>query len=253
MNKEHSKYIKHIEESLIKVAPKKTKEQLHKLAAYIGTKHDVLGVTTPLQRQMAKSNYGLLKNEDWLKVLDSVYKFSNVFEVKNTAFYIIDNNSKSVSDDIKLELLPEWINFTDNWAHSDSLSKLYTGLLESKKHQNHFLKTLKAWNGDSNLWKRRQSLVSLYYYARCKSVFLPYATTQKLISNLLHDKEYFVQKGLGWALRESFNVYPNETYEFMTKNASAISSTAFSASIEKMSIKQKEVLKEKRKKSRIKN
>lgn len=252
MSNTHNKYIKHIEESLQKVAPEKSKEQLIKMASYIGTKNKLLGIDTPLQREMAKSTYGLLDNKDWPYVLNAVFKGSAVFEVKNAALYITDKHYKK-NKAIFYELLPDWINYTDNWAHSDYLSKFYTGFLEDEAIKKDFLKKIQHWNNDANFWKRRQSLVSLYFYARSKKQFLPYAVTEKLIHNLLTDKEYFVQKGLGWALRESYNVYPKETLNYISKNVNNISSTAFSAATEKMSIKQKEVLKDQRKKLRIKN
>lgn len=252
MGNTHNKYIKRIEESLNKVAPKQNKQQLGKLASYIGTNHKVLGVDTPLQRQLAKEAYGITAEENWHDIMNAVYTRSNVFEVKNAALYIADKMAKKHQSQL-FEILPEWIDFTDNWAHSDTLSKFYTGFLENEKHKSSFLKTLKEWNVSEKLWKRRQSLVSLYYYARCKKTYLPYRETEKMIHNLIDDKEHFVQKGLGWALRESYNVYPNETYNYILKNADKISSTAFSAAAEKMSISQIEVLKTKRKKSRIKN
>ena len=250
--KDYNKYIKHIEETLIKVAPKGKQHQSAKLANYIGTKLGVVGVNSPLQRKLAKDSYGILEHDNWLDVTYHVYSVSNVFEVKNAALIITDTNFDSVDDRLKMEVLPDWIDHTDNWAHSDSLSKLYTKLLESEKYGKLFLKTLVKWNSDVSLWKRRQSLVSLYYYARSKKVVLPYAVTEKLIHNLLDDKEYFVQKGLGWTLRESFNVYPKETFAYVSRHANKISSIAFSAAVEKMSIKQKEVLKLKRKNFRIK-
>lgn len=241
-----------MEESFHKVAPKKSKEQLLKLASYIGTKHKVLGIDAPLQRQLAKDAYGIAEQSDWNEIINSVYTASNIFEVKNAALYIADKMNKKHQQEL-YAILPEWIDYTDNWAHSDTLSKFYKGFLESEKFKPSFIKTIKEWNNDANLWKRRQSLVSLYYYARSKKSFLPYKETERLIHNLIDDKEYFVQKGLGWTLRESYNVYPKETFNYISQHASKISSTAFSAAVEKMSTKQKEVLKTKRKSSRLKN
>jgi 3-methyladenine DNA glycosylase AlkD len=72
--------------------------------------------------------------------------------------------------------------------------------------------------------------------------------TQQLVSPLLNDKEYFVQKAVGWTLRESYNVYPKQTYQFIEENIKHISPTAFTTCLEKMTEKQKLTLKLKRKK-----
>jgi len=36
-----------------------------------------------------------------------------------------------------------------------------------------------------------------------------------LITRLLNDKEYYVQKGLGWTLRELHNVYPEQAIAYL--------------------------------------
>ena len=77
---------------------------------------------------------------------------------------------------------------------------------------------------------------------------MSFELTQLLVSPLLNDKEYFVQKAVGWTLRESYNVYPKQTYQFIEENIKHISPTAFTTCLEKMTEKQKLILKQKRKK-----
>lgn len=52
--------------------------------------------------------------------------------------------------------------------------------------------------------------------------------------HLLPDKEYYVQKGVGWTLREVYNVYPNETLTWLKQDIKLLSSIAFTIAIEKM-------------------
>jgi 3-methyladenine DNA glycosylase AlkD len=66
------------------------------------------------------------------------------------------------------------------------------------------------------------------------------------------DKEYFVQKGIGWALREICRHYPEEQLQFLYKYASRMSSTAFATATEKIDALEKENLKMLRKQARIK-
>ena len=63
----------------------------------------------------------------------------------------------------------------------------------------------------------------------------------------MSDKEYYVQKGVGWTLREMNTVYPKETFPCLVKHIKAISSIAFTIAIEKMSTQQKAQLKTLRK------
>ena len=110
------------------------------------------------------------------------------------------------------------------------------------------LTIIKKWNSSKNLWECRQSLVALYYYARTKKEHVSFELTHQLVAPLITDKEYFVQKAIGWTLRESYNVYPKQTYTFIEEHIKNISPTAFTTSLEKMTEKQKLTLKIKRKK-----
>ena len=106
---------------------------------------------------------------------------------------------------------------------------------------------LAAWNKAENLWKRRQSVVSLLYYSRTKMTYLPFSKLEALITPLLADKEYYVQKGVGWGLRELRNVYPKEAHAYLTKHIRAVSPIAFTIAVEKMAEKEKNILKALRK------
>ena len=92
--------------------------------------------------------------------------------------------------------------------------------------------------------------MALLYYAKTKRSHLPFTTVKNFVESLLNDKEYFVQKAVGWCLRECYNVYPELTYKFAADNFDKISSTAFSAACEKMTEKEKTTLKQKRKEHR---
>jgi 3-methyladenine DNA glycosylase AlkD len=64
---------------------------------------------------------------------------------------------------------------------------------------------------------------------------------------LLKDKEYYVQKEVGWTLREMHTVYPALTLPFLHKHIKNISAIAFTIVIEKMDEKTKKTLKTLRK------
>ena len=59
---------------------------------------------------------------------------------------------------------------------------------------------------------------------------------------LLDDDHYYVQKGVGWALREAWNVYPEETFEFLKKHAHRIATAGWTAATEKLAPRDKKIL-----------
>ena len=191
MKLDKNKYTKEVEDTLTRLSLNNDKQKADKLKKYIGTQHHVHGLTSAIQVGVYKNGFSFTKNsiEEDFEIFNAIYHQSNSFEGKNLAFIFLDKHHKHIPVATQLQILPLWVEKVDNWAHSDSLSKYLTRLLEHKTSHKELLSILKTWNSSSNLWKRRQSLISLYYYARTKTEFINYEISEKLISNLLLDKE----------------------------------------------------------------
>lgn len=249
MKSSSSKYTKEVEDTLSRLSLKKGKASNEKLQSYLGTKLKVYGYDAKTQVTLCKEGYSFYTDnrENNFILFDDVYHQSDSHEGKNQAFIYLDKNYKYISPKIQLEKLPHWVTKVDNWAHSDYLSKFLTRLVENSITQKGMLTHIKQWNKSDNLWERRQSLVSMYYYSRTKDTHLPFEYSSRLVLNLIDDEEYYVQKAVGWTLRESFNVYPKETYQFIDKYIKDIKPAAFTTCLEKMSESQKQLLKQKRK------
>ena len=214
----------------------------------MSTSLKVYGLNTKIQVDLNKRGFSFYSDniQNTYLVFDSIYQSSQTFETKNQAFIFLDRNYKHLPLQLLLKTLPVWVKHVDNWAHSDSLSKFLSRLVESSETKEKMLSHILKWNRSKNLWERRQSLVALFYYSRTKKQHLPFEFVIQLIHNLLYDKEYFVQKAVGWTLRETYNVYPKRTFEYLLENVGSLTPYAFTACTEKMSEKEKSVLKEKR-------
>lgn len=222
------------------------------LKKYIGTNLDIIGLAVPYQRNLFKKGYsfsGLHHNEQ-IKIWDTVWKKGKRHEVMTQAIFFWERHLDKIDTKRAWATLKTWTPRLDNWAHSDGISGLYSKLLELDTVL--VFPQLKKWNTSKNPWERRQSVVSLLFYHRLRSKVLPYKEMIPLVENLLDDEHYFVQKGVGWALRELSNAYHKETLAFLKKNHARISGVAFSAAAEKLSIKEKEELKAMRKAARKK-
>jgi 3-methyladenine DNA glycosylase AlkD len=243
-------YIREIEQRLCQAIGVKKLPHSNSAANYINTKLKVAGIPVPVQREVNKKGFSFSeeKFEKQLSIWEDVFHSGEHHEIKSQALFFIERNFKKSDKEFIWRSLKGWIKSTDNWAHSDSLSGYYTKILE--EHENLVLPQLQKWNKSKDLWERRQSIVSLLYYQRTKKKFLPYEEMVPLIENLLGDKEYYVQKGVGWALRELGQVYRKETKAFLEKNLHRITPVAFTASVEYMQTQEKERLKQRRKQIR---
>ena len=91
-------------------------------------------------------------------------------------------------------------------------------------------------------WKRRQSVVELIEYARKRQRFLPFDLLINQVEQLLGDNDYYVQKGVGWTIREIGNAYPDQTRAFLEHNAARLSAQAWTSATRKMERQQKDAL-----------
>jgi len=210
--------------------------------------HTVTG-DVPTHRRASKHFYSFSNSpfEQQLSIWDHVWRNSDNFWMRAHAVFFLERNlNKPGALKAMWPVIVKWQDQVDDWPLCDALAKIYTKVLVVAPAR--VYTQLKKWNKDPDLWKRRQSVVSLLYYSRTKKTHLPFVKVEKLVTALLPDKEYYVQKGVGWTLREMYTVYPAETFPYFVKHIKAISSIAFTIAIEKMSAKQKVQLKAARKK-----
>ena len=206
------------------------------------------GSTIPALRRafQKKYSFSLLPFKEQLIIWEYIWKNASTWQAKTQAFFFCEKHAvKEENAAYAWKALRHWQNEVTDWGFCDSLSKIYTKHLEFFPDE--VYAQLAKWNRDRDPWKRRQSVVSLLYYSRTKKEILPYGKIQSLIHSLLGDHEYYVQKAVGWSLRELYVVYPDETLEYLKRNVQRISSTAFIAATEKLEAKNKKILKELRK------
>lgn len=181
-------------------------------------------------------------------VLDSwheIYLNTHSYEIGSLAIYFYQYQTLTKREFSKLKT---WVSRCDCWEHSDDLSKIFADTLE--QNPDWVLPVLTKWNTAKNPWQRRQSVVSLLEYAQKRDKVLPYPTLISFIETLLDDDEYYVQKGVGWTLREIYNAYPKETLDFFKQRYQEIAPLAWSAATEKLDIKTKARLNQLRKAAR---
>jgi hypothetical protein len=189
----------------------------------------------PLHRKESRRLYSF---SGWpfaeqLSVWDLLWRTQGGFWVRVHAFFFLERHMKKEAQLREMwPIIVKWQDQVDDWGLCDSLSKIYTRILEVIPGE--VYPQLQQWNTDNDLWKRRQSVVSLLYYSRTKKTYLTFEQISSLVIRLIGDNEYYVQKGVGWTLRELHNVYPEQTAGLIKSHIKALSSIAFSTCIEKM-------------------
>lgn len=233
--------MKEIDKALLKLSHKKVK---------VVDSINRIGLTVPTVRAELKKDLSFIgkTRKEALIFWDKVWKESPYFESMSLAIYYYQHIELSKNEFNKLKT---WVDRVTCWEHSDDLSKIYACVLE--QNPSWVLPVLRKWNKNKCLWKRRQSIVGLLEYTSKRKKVLPFKVLISFIDPLLEDKEYYVQKGIGWTLREIYNAYPQKTLTYFNKNLFKINSIAYSAATEKLDKETKTKMKLKRRVNRSKN
>jgi 3-methyladenine DNA glycosylase AlkD len=242
--KHHSKIVKKLQDGLS--ADKKTK--FKDLKKYIGTQYDFIGLSVPKQRKLFQTGYEFshLSLGEQLAIWNEIWFYTNSYEALTQCLFFVEKHLQLFNSRELWNITKKWTGKIDNWAHSDGLSAIYSHLLEIETKL--VYAQFKSWNKSVKPWERRQSLVGLLEYSKKRKKVLPANKLLAMVKPLLADENYFVQKGLGWTLREIGNVYPKEAWDFLLKHYALITSVAFSPATEKLNAVKKEKIKSLRKK-----
>jgi hypothetical protein len=188
----------------------------------------------PLHRRESKRVYSFSKApfDAQLAIWNLVWRTNNGFYPRVHAFFFLERHTKKESELLAMwPVIVQWQDDVNDWGLCDSLAKIYTRILELLPGE--VYAQLLQWNIDADLWKRRQSVVSLLYYSRTKKRYLSFEQITALITPLLGDKEYYVQKGVGWALRELHNVYPEKALAYLKEHIQSIRGMALTTAVGK--------------------
>ncbi len=236
---------------LKKLQPFSNKKRAEHDRGYTNTKLELLGCTMPQIRQVAREIVVYLPKSDAnkRKSLHELWQQSKVFDVLHLPLIYFQSRKKK-NNLVDWRTLKNFSEKIDNWAHSDCLSDSIATLLEN--YPDKIYPELKRWNKSNNSWQRRLSLTSLIYYAPQRKNPLPYSKIFPLVKNRLADTDPYVQKAVGWTLRETHKLYPEKTKKFVFDHANQLSAVAFSYATEKWSKQEKETLKKLRKYDRSK-
>lgn len=219
---------------------------------YVGaglSRLDFLDVKIPHVRQRFARGFSFSKKspqEQWM-IWDYVWRSSKTFETMLMASYWASKRPMAEVLE-RAELIFAWVERVDNWAHSDEMSAHCSRILETDHKK--FMPVFEEWSRSKNPWLRRQSLVGILFYSRMRKKSPSFSVMKKFIDRQIADEHFYVQKGVGWTLRECWNLYPAETEKYLLQNAHRVPPAGWTAATEKLSKKTKAVLTERRRKHR---
>jgi 3-methyladenine DNA glycosylase AlkD len=113
-----------------------------------------------------------------------------------------------------IELFEYMVTHKSWW---DTVDFIATNLMGEyfKKYPEQINATIKKWLNSNNIWLQRSALLfQLKYKENLDTVLL-----SSIINSLLGSKEFFINKAIGWILREFSKTNPKWVIEFSSKTA----------------------------------
>lgn len=190
-----------------------------------------LAIKVPILRQTARIGFSFYQclEAEILVAWDYIWFNSPYYEVMAMALEYYGRFGAKIAPAV-WPILATWSRRVENWAHCDGLASIYSYLL-AQRHDDVYSQ-LQIWNSSQDLWLRRLSLVSLIHFSGKKAVFLPLDEVLPMLTNCLDDQRMYVQKAVGWVLRESGYKYHDEIRAYLEKHSASMSSIAHSTAVD---------------------
>ncbi len=110
------------------------------------------------------------------------------------------------------------------WDYVDTVAPRHLGGLLRAHGAGGMGATLRAWAGCEDMWKRRAACIAqLNLKEEETDVALLYDCLALNLRGSRHGEEFFIQKGVGWALRQRARCAPAEVQRFVRERGDAVS------------------------------
>ena len=189
----------------------KNEEQAQKMSKYMLNKFEYIGIKTPERRKIFKNFFKEYKNEEKID-----WEFVNkCWENKYREFqYIAADYLKNMKDKLTIDDIPKfkWLILKKSWWDTiDNLDMTIGALALKDSNMN---KILLEWSIDENIWLRRIAIDhQLLRKEKTNTELL-----EKILKNNLGQTEFFINKAIGWALRDYSKTNPEWVKNFIEKN-----------------------------------
>ncbi len=140
-----------------------------------------------------------------------------------------------------MPMLEQMLMQSTGWDMVDDISIHLVGTVLEKDKKAY--KYLKKWSRSDNFWMRRASLISQILLFRKdagdKKLFFKFA------EDMIGEKEFFIRKAIGWALREIAKASPEEAFDFLMKVKDRASGLTLREGAKRLPEKMKKIILEK--------
>lgn len=177
---------------------------------------DHIGVKVPLIRKVSKAfnrAHPDIGREGLIALVDELWSRA-IHETRMAAIELLNDRMKIlIAEDVLL--IEKLIDQSHTWAYVDNLSATTMGGLVERFPE--ISDTLDQWAKHENFWLRRSAMLTLLGPLRRGGG--DFDRFGRYADSMLHEKEFFIRKAIGWVLREISKKRPELVFEWLMPRA----------------------------------
>ena len=187
--------------------------------AYMKSSTPSLGVRVPEVRKATKAAAAAHPFETAEDLRSTVLVLWREARYREERYAAIDlTGLRSVAGDPRmLPVFEEIIRTGSSWDYVDGVAHRIGTLLRA--HRDELTQVLLQWSADRDFWIRRASITA--------QLGAKFQTDTTLLSAVIEanmaDREFFIRKAIGWALREYAKTDPEWVLDFVTRYGTSLS------------------------------
>jgi 3-methyladenine DNA glycosylase AlkD len=195
------------------------------MRAYMKSTLPFLGIATPLRRQLAAAAIKNLPCSDPLTLADTMHELWRTAAFREERYVAVElARAGRHRKLLGLELLPVYEEMIVNgawWDYCDDISGNAVAAL-LRRHPEAMKPRLRQWARGDELWLRRAAILCQRGLKVEFDAVLLYDCILPSIGEGAFANEFFIRKGIGWALRERSYVAPEEVRAFCREYAAQL-------------------------------
>jgi 3-methyladenine DNA glycosylase AlkD len=192
------------------------------MRAYMKSEMPYHGVPSPVSKKLCREYFRTLEIGDaseWRTLVLYLWRNAKFREERYATLQLCGHKKSLPFQDMQaLKVYEEMIVDGAWWDYVDDIASHRLGHLLAR-HPQPMKTKMRQWSRSANLWKRRSSILCQLGFGRSTDLELLFAC----IEASMDSKEFFLQKAIGWALRQYAWKDPGLVQAYVKKKADRLS------------------------------
>jgi 3-methyladenine DNA glycosylase AlkD len=196
------------------------------MQAYMKSTMPYHGVPAPVMGRLCKSAFAELQFDtvaQWQAQVLALWRGAHFREERYAALHLAGHKAaRAFQTPAAMRLYEEMIVTGAWWDYVDDLASHRVGPI-LKAYPTPMRRKMLSWSKSKDLWKRRTSIICQLGFKGDTDLALLYACIEPSLAS----REFFLQKAIGWALRQYAWTDANEIKKYVRKHRDRLSALSY--------------------------